>query len=512
MNYPLVILCDKKENRAYCFETECTAGRHLEIGASDANRRLYVYVTSANEKGTGWHRMMNDGERYESQSVAFGIVEGGFEEAVAAMTEYKRASSLVKWEKGYAPLCFNDYMNCLWAQPSRAKLEPLIAAAAEAGAEIFCIDAGWFGNWHDAKVGMCGNWVPVDEPFGEVGLQGIINDIRAAGMRAGLWLELECVLAGAPFFREHPEYLLTRHGVKIHRDFPDFRIPSVREYFAKQIDDLCAMGVTYFKNDYNANLEAGCDSIAGGNLQDGAREYDDAFLAFIDETLARHPGLIIENCGSGAMRSDNLHLSHFALQSITDHMDYENMPSIIQGSLAQMPPEKAGVWAYPYPLRNPGALKDGKTLRDVVPTEDARTVFNLAGGLFGCFYLSGHIELADEEGKARLKEGVDFYKNVRTWTCGAVPIYPDGMLQMLDSGVAVLGLLNKEAKKLLLGVFGAELAEGEEKILNLSKYCASSVKVCAVFTDGDVSYSADLPSLTVSLPAGCHAAAFEIDL
>lgn len=511
-NYPLVILCDKENNRSYCFETEASAGRILEIGTSDAKNTLYVYASSANEKHTGWHKILKDGETYQSQTVAYGVVEGGFEEAVAAMTEYKRKTSLVQWKKGVAPACFNDYMNCLWAQPSREKLLPLIAAAAEAGVEIFCIDAGWFGNWHDSKIGSCGDWTPMDEIFGEEGLQGVIDKIRASGMIPGLWLELECVLGGASFFREHPEYLLTRHGVKIHRDFPDFRIPAVRDYFTRQIDALVAMGVGYFKNDYNANLDAGCDGMAGGCLQEGAREYDEAFLSFIDETLARHPGLIIENCGSGALRSDNLHLSHFALQSITDHMDYENMPSIIQGTIAQMPPEKAGVWAYPYPMRNPGALKDGKTLADVVPTEDARTVWNLAGGLFGCLYLSGHIELADGAGKARLKEGVDFYKSVRTWTCGASAVYPDGMLQMLDPGVATFGLYNKEAKKLLIGVFGSVLPEETVKTLDLSKYCASSSKVCKVFTDADVKYAAALPSLTVTLPAGCHALAVEIDL
>lgn len=510
--HPLVILCDKKKNVSYCFESEAAAGRYLEIGTSDLKNKLYVYVSSANEKQTGWHRQLRDGETFVSEPVAYGAVEGGFEEAIAAMIEYKRKTSLVTWKKGYAPTCFNDYMNCLWAQPTREKLLPLIAAAAEAGIEIFCIDAGWFGNWHDPKTGTCGHWVPDDTPFGEEGLQGIINEIRASGMIPGLWLELECVLAGAPFFREHPEYLLTRHGVKIHRDFPDFRLPAVREYLSGQIDDLVVRGVGYFKNDYNANLGIGCDSLTGGTLQDGAKEYSEAFLSFIDETLARHPGLIIENCGSGALCSDNHRLAHFALQSITDHMDYENMPSIIQGSLAQMPPEKAGIWAYPYPLRDPGALKRGKTLQEAVSTDEAQTVCNLAGGLFGCFYLSGRIDLAEGDGKALLKQAVDLYKRIRPWTCKAFPIYPDGMLQMLDPGVAVFGLWNQEAKKMLLGVFGSVLPEQTEKTLDLSKYCGDGAKIAAVFTDREVSYTADLPTLSVTLPAGCHAVALEIDL
>ena len=144
--------------------------------------------------------------------------------------------------------------------------------------------------------------------------------------------------------------------------------------------------------------------------------------------------------------------------------------------------------------------------------DEAQTVCNLAGGLFGCFYLSGHIELAEGEGKILLKQAVDFYKRIRLWTCKAFPIYPDGMLQMLDPGVAVLGLLNKEAKKLLLGVFGSVLPESTEKNLDLSKYCSSGASIAAVFTDREVSYTADLPTLSVTLPSGCHAIVLEIDL
>ncbi len=504
--YPLVILCDKKANKSYCFESMACAGRILEIGARNPNS-LYVYLSSANERDTGWYANLSDGESYSAEPALCGVVEGGFEEAVAALTEYKRKTSLVQWETGYAPLCFNDYMNCLWAHPTREKLIPLIDAAAEAGVEIFCIDAGWFGDWHHPELGMCGHWVPVDEPFGVPGLQGILDHIRSKGMRAGLWLELECVLPGAPFFREHPEYLLTRHGVKIPRSFPDFRIAAVREYFAEQIDDLCARGVTYFKNDYNANLGAGCDSLSGGTLQDGAREYDKAFLEFIDDTLARHPGLIIENCGSGAMRSDHGHLSHFPLQSITDQSDAPWIPSIIQGSLAQMPPEKAGIWAYPWGV----VPSETRPYAEAVSQDDAQNTFCMAGGLFGCFYLSGHIECADEKGKARLKEVCNFYKSLRTWTNAAVPVYPDGMTGMTESGVVTFGLYNKEAKKLLLGVF-ATRSQGESKELDLSKYCSPTSRVRQVFTDDTVTYAASLPALAVTFPSGNHGFAVEIDL
>ena len=81
----------------------------------------------------------------------------------------------MKWEKGYAPAAFNDYMNCLWALPNREKLIPLIDAAAESGAELFCMDDGW-------QLDSLGTWSINDEKYGEDGLSGIVKYIQSKGV------------------------------------------------------------------------------------------------------------------------------------------------------------------------------------------------------------------------------------------------------------------------------------------------------------------------------------------
>ena len=56
-------------------------------------------------------------------------------------------------------------MNCLMGDPTTEKLLPLIDAAAEAGAEYFVIDAGWYddenGGWWDSV----GAWEPAASRF-----------------------------------------------------------------------------------------------------------------------------------------------------------------------------------------------------------------------------------------------------------------------------------------------------------------------------------------------------------
>ena len=58
---------------------------------------------------------------------------------------------------------FNDYLNCLWGNPTTAKELPLIDAAHKAGCEYFCVDAGWYadGFWWD----NVGEWLPSKERF-----------------------------------------------------------------------------------------------------------------------------------------------------------------------------------------------------------------------------------------------------------------------------------------------------------------------------------------------------------
>ena len=505
--YPLVILQDRKEGVCWCVEPECSAGRYLEIGCqthADGSETLYLYVSSANERANGWHKRLQPGEVYRTEPTAFCRVKGGFDEAVAAMTDYKRRTSQVSFPHGVPPICFNDYMNCLWARPSREKLLPLIDAAAQAGCEVFCIDAGWYGDF-SGDVSNAGDWIPDDARFGPEGLQGVLDQIKNRGMIPGLWLELESVGPRSEFFRAHPEGKLTRNGAVIPRGFADVRLPAVQKHLEERVDALCAMGVGYFKNDYNGSLEAGCDSLAGGTLADGAREYADAFRGMIDRIVARHPGLIIENCGSGAMRADNGTLSHFHLQSVTDQEDYLRMPSVVQGSLACYPPEKTGIWAYPYPLRYARKTEGSAE----VPDGDAETCFNLALALFGCFYLSGHIELADGAGKERLREAVNVYRRVRPVICRSSAVFPLGTHRLDYEGIVPVALFDPEEKQVLLGLFDTS-GNGGTVRADLSRWCGAGAVAELLFPSGSAPFGINGSVLSVNLPAGHACAVFSV--
>ena len=525
-HYPLILLEDTEKGETHYFEILTGSSWYIEISAKGykENSALCVLLTAALEKNGGWYKTLAPGESYTAAPAVYGCVKGGFEEAVAALTAFKRATYHTDFPTGSVPVCFNDYMNCLWAQPSRERLMPLIETAAAAGCEVFCIDAGWFGKrgeWYLHN----GDWQPFDELFGEGGLAGILDEITAHGMRPGVWLELETVDRRSDFAMSHPEALLTRHGHPIGHDqcFMDFRNPTVREHLMGVFDNLYALGVRFVKNDYNHNTGLGIDSADGqdASMAEALRGHTEAFYTFIDQVIATHPGLMIENCGSGAMRCDHETLSHFHMQSTSDQEYYDRYPSIIQGMLACMPPERAGIWAYPYPVDFHDMSEQGDVFPITGPhtkamieacTDGQQTVFNMVNGMMGCLYLSGRICYADALNARLISEAISIYKENREILSRAVPVYPVGLSAMSHSGHTALGLLNREAGKLILAVWQMRTEE-TDAVIDLTDYLSDGATVARTYPNLE-GYACSLNDgyLVVTLPSGNSATYLEITL
>ncbi len=522
--YPLILLEDTATGETAYFEIHGGKSWHIEVGVRgyrDASA-LYVLLTGAHEENDGWYVTLAPGEQYTSCPAVYGRVTGGFEEAIAELTVYKRATSLAAFPTGYVPVCFNDYMNCLWAQPSRERLMPLVKAAAEAGCEVFVIDAGWFGErgtWYLHN----GDWQPKDDLFGEGGFGGMIADIKAHGMLPGVWLELETVNIHSDFATAHPEALLRRHGHPIGHEqcFMDFRQPVVRDHLMQVIEHLYRLGVRYVKNDYNHTTGTTIDAHNGVS---GALALDEsmaAFYTFIDNVRAMYPDFMIENCNSGAMRCDHGARAHFHLQSTTDQEYYDRYPSIIEGMLSLMPPERAGIWAYPYPvdfhLREeqleiyPLVSEPVKSMIEA-QADGRQTAFNMVNGMMGALYLSGRICYADEKNAALIRDAVRIYRENREILSGAVPVYPLGLARLSARDVTALGLLNRAAGKLLLALWQTG-EEAVDRTLDLTKYLTDNASVARAYPDLEgFFWSLSDGYLTVTLPEGPSAAYWEIDL
>jgi alpha-galactosidase len=346
---PMGIVENTAMGVTWFWQIEHNGSWHWEMANTSA-KAVYAYIGGPDElHGHAW-KNLKPGEAYVTVPAAVGCVRGGFEEAVAALTKYRRAACLrPRSDTRRLPVIFNDYMNCLEGDPTTAKELPLIDAAASAGCEYFVIDAGWYAELSENWWGSVGAWRPSKTRW-PGGLQQVLDRIRAKGMVPGLWLEPEVVGLNSPLKDKPDAWFFQRHGKRVidhTRYLLDLRNEEVRAYLHSVVDRLVGdYKVGYIKMDYNVDGLEGTDYLADSAGQ-GLLEHNRALLAWLDEVLARYPDLTIENCGSGGGRMEYAMLSHLQLQSSSDQEDYRLYPAICVGESAAVLPEQLAIWSYP---------------------------------------------------------------------------------------------------------------------------------------------------------------------
>ncbi|MBQ9915542.1 MAG: alpha-galactosidase, partial [Clostridia bacterium] len=271
---------------------------------SDIADELYLKISGPNDREHGFYRELIPGESFVSVPVCLSFGED-FTGALSAMTDYRRKIFKNNGPNQKLPVIFNDYMHCLWADPTTEKMIPVINRAKEVGAEFYCMDAGWYadGTWWETV----GEWMPQEKRF-PGGIKEVFDYIRAQGMVPGIWLEIEVMGIGCPILSQfEDECFFMRHGKKVidhGRYHFDFRNEKVRRFATGVVDRVVTeYGVGYIKFDYNIDGGIGTE-VDSDSFGDGLLAHNRAYLDWIDEICAKYPDLVIENCASGGMRMD----------------------------------------------------------------------------------------------------------------------------------------------------------------------------------------------------------------
>ena len=169
------------------------------------------------------------------------------------------------------------------------------------------------------------------------------------------------------------------------------------------------------------------------------------------------------------------------------------------GSCAIMPPEKAGVWVYPYPTDFETRLLLFEPQESFFRerADGKETVFNMVSGLSGVLYLSGRIDLADEKNFALIKEGAALFKEIRKNTAKSRPIYPLGMHPINEKAIAAFGLLGE--KRLMLSLWNTDEKERTETV-DLSPYLDFPCRIARIYSHETPHHTFDGGKLCVTLP------------
>jgi alpha-galactosidase len=403
----------------------------------------YLLLSGPTDQEHQWTATISADEPFTTVPVSL-VAAHDRDSAFAALTRQRRAIRRHRPADDKLPVIFNDYMNTLMGDPTTERLLPLIDAAASVGAEYFCIDAGWYaeGDWWSTV----GAWQPSTTRF-PGGFGEVIRHIHHHAMVPGLWLEPEVVGVDSPLARELPDdAFLSRRGIRVAengRHLLDLRSPAARRHLDDTVDRLVAdFGIGFFKLDNNTMTGPGTDS-GGQSLGQGLLEHQRALLDWLDDVQARHPQLLLENCGSGALRMDYAMLSRLHLQSTSDQQDPLLYATIAAAAPASVLPEQAGNWAYPRSGMSPEEF-----------------TLCLVNGVLGRMYLSGYLNQMTQPELDLVRSALTAHRSVLTHLPELVPFWPLGLPEWTDEWVA-LGLEGPTTSYLTLWHRSAEPSQVE---------------------------------------------------
>ncbi len=406
-------------NETMMWQIETNSSWRWEIGDTEAQMQLQL--SGPTYKDNGFCKILKAGDTFTSIPCAITLVDGMFEEAVTEITKYRRLLRRPNKDNEFPKVIFNDYMNCLFGDPTTEKLFPLIDAAADSGCEYFCIDCGWYddGPWWDGV----GEWLPAKGRFPN-GIVEPINYIREKGMIPGLWLELEVMGINCELAKKVPDSWFFKRNGKVlideNRYQLDYRNEEVRNHATSVIKRLVEeYGVGYIKMDYNINMGVGTD-VDADSAGEGLLEHCRAYLAWLDSIFETYPDLVIENCGSGGMRMDYALLARHSIQSVTDQEDYLKMSAIAANTMAGVTPEQAAIWSYP--------LRDG---------DEEEVIFNMVNAILMRIHQSGHLAEISKERFKYVKEGIEYHKSICNELNTGFPFWPIGLATLEEPYRAV---------------------------------------------------------------------------
>ncbi len=310
------------------------------------------------------------------------------------------------------PVCYNTWFD-VFPDLDVSRLQEQLVAAAQIGCEVFVVDAGWFGRgpgWSDV-----GDWREKQDAAFYGRMADFADEVRAAGLGFGVWIEPEKFAPQVPVAQEHHDWLLPGSGAQYYPDLTnDEAYQHVQAQITRLVEDY---GAVWIKIDFNHDF--GTDDTGGEFYR-----YYGAWYRLQDELQARYPEVFFEGCASGGLRHDLNTLRHCDGHFLSDTVNPVDVLRIYQGALLRLPPGYESRWATLRPAGN------------IIPTygtdiEDTPTKLVAPGGaiwegfvectadfasrvnLPGTFGLSGDIAGLPPADRDRLALHIDFFKKWR---------------------------------------------------------------------------------------------------
>lgn len=409
------------------WEISCDQSRH----AGDVSRPFTTLELGP--KTEGFDLLLQPGEAFLLPECWIEAAEGNQPEQAAPALQRHALQTLFSGRrpgfKKTAPVVYNTWFDTFDTLET-SRLRQQLAAARTAGCEVFVVDAGWYGNgaggWHE----QVGDWQEKTDAAFKGKMADFADEVRAAGLGFGLWMEPERLSPFAPAVAANPDWFLPGDGGFF---YPDLTQPEVYAYI---FSEMCRLIDTYhlawMKVDFNFEMGSSADTFA---------EYTDHWHALIDGLHRRYPDLFLEGCASGGMRSDLATLASFDAHFLSDTVNPFDAIRLTQGAALRLPTGRLTKWAVLRAL--PGGLGtshgDERSRLFAPACADWENCFEVdldfcwLATLPGIPGLSGDLASLTAEQLARLAQFNGFYKQHRSFLLRSIctlltPVQPQGDL------------------------------------------------------------------------------------
>lgn len=188
------------------------------------------------------------------------------------------------------------------------KLLDIAREAKKAGIEMLVMDDGWFGKRNSDNSSL-GDWTVNEEKL-KGGLKKLVDEVKALGLKFGIWFEPEMVSPDSELYRAHPDWAIQIPGREPLMSREQYVLDMSREEVADYAYECVASilretGIDYVKWDMNRQFT---DVASYGLSADRQGELFHRYVLGVyriqERLVTEFPDLLLENCSSGGARFD----------------------------------------------------------------------------------------------------------------------------------------------------------------------------------------------------------------
>ena len=451
--YPFVAVEDIKNNVCWAAELVCPSSWQIEVYRRDES--LCISGGLPDYDFGHWKRILKPNETFVTPQAYLTVGTGDLDEGcrrLIKMQEWKQKQKLSNLAR--LPVVFNEFCTT-WGAPSNVSIKRCLNTLKGKDIDYFVIDAGWYADPKKGWESNMGDWIVSEKMFPE-GLDKAVKDIKDAGMKPGIWFEIESVGKEAEAFYQ-TDHLLKKNGFVItagNRRFWDMRDTWVKDYLNMHvIQFIKKYHFEYLKVDYNESIGIGCD----GNESLGSGLYANIIAAqdFYKKIHEEIPSLFIENCSSGGHRQEPSMMELSDVASFSDAHEEKEIPVIAANLHRVILPWQNLIWV---------------VIRKTDSPE--RIVYSISASFLGVMCLSGDIFDCTREQWKLIDYGIKFYRSISDIIKnGSSYIFgkPQKSYRILKNWQSVVRYSDR-MEKVLIVVHVFEIEEPQQIVLSLLEH------------------------------------------